>query len=127
MSGTVTFADSGDTILVEAHITGLAPGAHGFHIHQFGDLSSTDGESAGGHYNPDRHDHSGPTSSRRHASDLGNLVADANGVADYTREDRELTLRGSHSIVGRAVIIHAGEDDLRSQPTGMPALASGTA
>lgn len=118
VSGSVTFTDNGDTIHIEAEVRGLTPGSHGFHIHQFGDLSSTDGKSAGGHYNPEGHDHSGPTAHRRHEGDLGNLVADANGVAHYSRHDDELSLRGRHSIVGRAIIVHAGEDDLRSQPTG---------
>lgn len=116
--GTVTFTESHDGVMVEARITGLAPGSHGFHVHQFGDLSSTDGKSAGGHFNPEGHDHSSPHSSRRHAGDLGNLVADANGIAEYSRFDQELELEGAHSIVGRAIIVHAGEDDLKSQPTG---------
>lgn len=118
VAGTVTFTDKGDGIQVEAHITGLAPGSHGFHIHQFGDLSTTDGKSAGGHYNPEGHQHSSPSSTKRHVGDLGNLVADADGVAAYSRFDEELSLSGTLSILGRAIIIHAGEDDLRSQPTG---------
>jgi Cu-Zn family superoxide dismutase len=45
-------------------------------------------------------------------------VSGANGVAVYSRYDDELNLLGEHSILGRGVIIHAGEDDQRSQPTG---------
>jgi len=116
--GTVTFTESHDGVMVEARITGLTPGAHGFHVHQYGDLSSTDGKSAGGHYNPEGHEHSGPHATRRHIGDLGNLVADANGIAEYSRFDHELELDGPHSIIGRGVIVHAGEDDLMSQPTG---------
>jgi len=118
VSGTVTFTDREGGVFIEARITGLAPGAHGFHIHQFGDLTTTDGKAAGGHYNPEDHDHSGPSSNRRHVGDLGNIVADANGVAEYSRYDEDLSLIGKYSILGRGVIIHAGEDDQRSQPTG---------
>lgn len=118
VAGTVTFTEHKDGVFIEARMTGLAPGAHGFHIHEFGDLSTTDGKSAGGHFNPEGHEHSGPSSEQRHEGDLGNIVADANGVAVYSRYDDELNLLGEHSILGRAVIIHAGEDDQRSQPTG---------
>jgi len=116
--GTVTFTQREGGVFIEAHLTGLAPGAHGFHVHQYGDLSTTDGKSAGGHYNPENHEHSGPSAKMRHEGDLGNIVADASGVAEYSRFDEELKLVGKYSILGRGMIIHAGEDDQRSQPTG---------
>jgi len=50
--------------------------------------------------------------------DLGNLDADTNGHATYDRVDRHVSLNGAHAVIGRAVIVHAGEDDLVSQPTG---------
>jgi Cu-Zn family superoxide dismutase len=56
--------------------------------------------------------------SERHVGDMGNLEADSTGSAHYQRTDGLLTLNGPHSIVGRAVIVHAGPDDMRSQPTG---------
>ena len=59
--GIVHFAQVGDSVQIEAEISGLKPGAkHGFHIHQFGDVSLGNGKSAGGHYNPEGHDHAGP-------------------------------------------------------------------
>jgi Cu-Zn family superoxide dismutase len=50
--------------------------------------------------------------------DLGNLEADGMGTAHYRRTDGYVTLNGPHSVIGRAVIVHAGEDDLTTQPTG---------
>ena len=51
-NGTVSFTQAGKKIRVVAEVSGLTPGAHGFHIHEKGDCSAPDGTSAGGHYNP---------------------------------------------------------------------------
>lgn len=118
VSGTVTFTQQADGVLIEAHIMGLSPGKHGFHIHQYGDISSPDGKSTGGHFNPAGHDHAGPEEGKRHVGDLGNIEADANGHASYKRLDTVVQIHGQHTILSRAVTIHAGTDDLTSQPTG---------
>ncbi|MEX0843992.1 MAG: superoxide dismutase family protein [Balneolaceae bacterium] len=115
VSGSVTFTESEEGVLVKGSFEGLEPGNHGFHIHQYGDCRAEDGTSAGGHFNPDEKDHGAPTDMERHMGDLGNIEADENGTAmvDYT--DDTVTLS---QILGRGIIIHAGEDDLKSQPTG---------
>jgi superoxide dismutase, Cu-Zn family len=117
-AGTVNFVQRGSVVYVDAHINGLSPGLHGFHIHEKGDCRA-DGGNAGGHFNPAGAAHAGPEGNPRHAGDLGNLNADANGVAVYHAQVSGITLgTGSDSIVGRAVIVHANVDDLRSQPSG---------
>jgi Cu-Zn family superoxide dismutase len=116
--GTVTFLQQDGAVLVRAEITGLTPGAHGFHVHEFGDCSAPDAASAGGHFNPMGHQHAGPDAPARHMGDLGNLVAGEDGVARMERLDKILKLGGPHSIVGRAVIVHEKVDDLATQPTG---------
>ncbi|MBN4046765.1 superoxide dismutase family protein [bacterium AH-315-P07] len=119
VTGTVTFTQTEDGVLIEAHVNGLKPNSkHGFHIHEFGDISSPDGKSTGGHFNPAGHDHAGPTSKKRHVGDLGNLESDANGHAMYKRLDKEVQIHGQHTILSRGITIHAGTDDLKSQPTG---------
>jgi superoxide dismutase, Cu-Zn family len=116
--GVVTFAEVDGGTRIEAEITGLTPGKHGFHIHDFGDCSAADAASAGGHYNPDSHPHGGPGSAIRHPGDLGNLEADASGNARLVLVEPHPKLRGAHSVIGRAVIVHAKVDDLVTQPTG---------
>lgn len=116
--GVVTFTKTEAGIAIVADLAGLEPGLHGFHIHEFGDCSAPDGTSAGGHFNPAGAEHAAPTESHRHVGDLGNIEADETGQAHYESSDTHLALAGSHSIVGRGVIVHAGEDDLTSQPTG---------
>jgi Cu-Zn family superoxide dismutase len=118
-SGTVNFVQRGSVVYVDARMTGLTPGLHGFHVHEKGNCRAADGSSAGGHFNPAGAAHAGPDSNPRHAGDLGNLSADANGVAVYRMQVTGISLgTGSDSIVGRAVIVHANADDLRTQPAG---------
>jgi len=118
VQGIVTFTKVEGGIKIVADIEGLTPGKHGFHIHQFGDCSRPDGKSAGGHFNPDGNPHAGPDAAKRHVGDLGNLEAGEDGKAHYERVDTVISFSGAHNIIGRGVIIHAGEDDLTSQPTG---------
>jgi Cu-Zn family superoxide dismutase len=118
VSGTVTFAQTDSGILIVADIDSLTPGKHGFHIHQYGDCSSYDGTSAGGHFNPDNKEHGGPNSKIRHVGDLGNITADSSRVAHLEMVDKVISFSGPHSIIGRAVVIHANEDDLKTPPSG---------
>jgi Cu-Zn family superoxide dismutase len=118
VSGLVTFTKTASGIQVVAVVNGLTPGEHGFHIHEYGDCSALDAKSAGGHFNPENKPHGAPTDSLRHVGDLGNLVADSAGTAHYEWTDTLISFSGPHSIIGRAVIVHAGADDLKSQPTG---------
>jgi Cu-Zn family superoxide dismutase len=118
VSGTVTFTRTDQGIRVEGHVGGLTAGAHGFHVHEYGDCSAPDGTSAGGHFNPDGNRHGGPEDADRHVGDLGNITADESGIGIYDRVDTVIAFSGAHSIIGRGFIVHAGEDDLTTQPTG---------
>ncbi|KAA3473335.1 SODCC.2: Superoxide dismutase [Cu-Zn] 2 [Gossypium australe] len=79
---------------VQGKITGLSPGLHGFHIHALGDTTN------------------GCNSTERHAGDLGNIIAGPDGVAEVSIKDWQIPLIGQHSILGRAVVVHADPDDL---------------
>lgn len=118
VKGLVTFTQTDAGLLIVADVEGLSEGKHGFHIHEFGDISKSDGTSAGGHFNPEHKDHAGPQDEMRHAGDFGNIIADANGNAHYERVDSLISFKGINNIIGRSIIIHADEDDLVSQPTG---------
>ena len=101
--------DPGKPTIIRGLIKGLEPGEHGFHIHEFGDLS--DGcASAGGHYNPDGVDHGDIDNG--HVGDLGNITANENGEARFKIVARRVDLSGDRSVVGRAVVVHADRDDL---------------
>jgi Cu-Zn family superoxide dismutase len=114
----VTFTQVDEGLRIVADIEGLSHGKHGFHIHEYGDCSAPDGTSAGGHFNPENKPHGAPDSEDRHVGDLGNITAGPDGTAHYDRTDSMISFDGPRSIIGRAVVVHADEDDLESQPTG---------
>jgi Cu-Zn family superoxide dismutase len=116
--GTVTFTKTDGGIQVVADVTGLTPGQHGFHIHEFGDCSAPDATSAGGHFNPSKNPHAGHDDAKRHEGDLGNIEADSSGKAHLELTDKMMTMSGEKSIIGRGVIVHEKADDLKTQPTG---------
>jgi superoxide dismutase, Cu-Zn family len=118
VEGTVTFTESRNEVKIVADVTGLTPGKHGFHIHEYGDCSSPDGKSAGGHFNPTNNPHASHDAAQRHEGDMGNLEADASGKAHLELSDNMMTMSGEKSIIGRGVIVHEKEDDLKSQPVG---------
>lgn len=118
ITGVVNFVQEKKGIRITATIHGLTPGKHGFHIHRYGNCSGDDGTCAGDHFNPTNAPHGAPTDKCVHAGDLGNLVADQNGTAEYDQINYNITLSGPHSILARSVIVHADPDDLYSQPTG---------
>lgn len=117
-SGKVVFHKNGDKVTVTGEVTGLTPGDHGFHIHEFGDCSGKDGKTAGGHFNPEGYHHGGPKSAERHDGDLGNITADKSGVAKINVSSDQLTFTGIDNILGRGVIVHMNADDMKTQPTG---------
>lgn len=119
VTGTVKFSRQGDKVLVVASVSGLKPGAHGFHIHEKGDCSSGDGMSAGGHFNPGARPHGHHGTAAHHAGDMPNLEANAYGNATLTVELDGISIgQGAADILGRAVIVHVNQDDYVSQPVG---------
>lgn len=123
VSGVVRFTALDDAVEIRYDLSGLGAGPHGFHVHQTGDCSAdstgTPAGAAGGHFNPLASPHGAPTAapSRRHAGDLGNITAEA-GRAVGVVVDSVLAFSGPTSVIGKAVVVHGGEDDLESQPSG---------
>jgi len=112
VSGVIKFEQSygGTGTRVFGEIRGLTDGLHGFHIHEWGDL--TDGcESAGAHYNPLGNAHGGLGTKIRHLGDLGN-VQSSGGMCLVNIFVAGLSLTGPYSVVGRSLIVHADRDDL---------------
>ena len=117
--GNVLFEQDGAEVIIKVNISGLNSNSyHGFHIHEFGDIRSQDGKSAGGHFNPDSFPHALPPEKKRHAGSFGNLISDSNGNVDTTFTDDTFSISGQFNpVLGRSVVVHAKRDD-GGQPTG---------
>ena len=110
VKGAILFLQKpGTPTLIKGRIEGLSAGEHGFHIHEFGDMSKGC-ETMGGHYNPDNVTHGSVEDG--HVGDLGNIEADENGMARFSIQAKRVDLIGDRSVVGRGLVIHADEDDL---------------
>jgi Cu-Zn family superoxide dismutase len=81
ISGKVEFTETKRGLQIKINISGISPGKHGFHIHEYGDLSEGCG-SLCSHYNPTNSYHGSRTSVERHLGDLGNVIANEKGVVD---------------------------------------------
>ena len=117
VKGQVTFTKTGDDVQVVADIENLKPGKHGFHIHEKGDCSAPDASSAGAHFNPTNQHHGGPMTAEHHTGDFGNIEADASGKAHIDWKGK-MSLSGADSIIGKSLVVHEKEDDLKTDPSG---------
>jgi Cu-Zn family superoxide dismutase len=110
VKGTILLMQApGTPTLIKGTIKGLEPGEHGFHIHEFGDMSKGC-ESMGGHYNPDGVNHG--DLDQGHVGDLGNITADDSGTASFSIEAKRVDLIGERSVIGRGLVVHSDQDDL---------------
>ena len=112
VKGTCRFIYADESVIVKVDLQGLPKNSlHGFHIHQYGDLSEGC-DSMCAHFNPYNKTHGGRHSVTRHLGDLGNIEADDNGEVHCTFQDKHIKLSGSKAnIVGRGLIIHEDVDD----------------
>ena len=111
ITGKVVFKETKRGLQIKINMSGISPGLHGFHIHQYGDLSEGCG-SLCSHFNPTNSVHGGRDSPERHLGDLGNIISDKSGNVDMVIYDKFLTITGKYGILGRSVVVHADEDDL---------------
>ena len=113
VTGTVHMEEieGGERTKISWEIKGLTPGLHGFHVHEKADFSQGCA-SAGPHYNPHGKNHGGPDDEDRHVGDMGNIEADANGVAKGELTDHLIKLSGEFTVIGRSIMVHADPDDL---------------
>ena len=128
ISGTITFTQDSDSVSLEAHVFGLEPGTKAIHIHEFGDCSSDDGLSTGGHWNPTDENHGKwGNSSGFHLGDIGNFEIDniGHGMVKFSTDLWCIKCNEEKDLLNKAVIIHNGIDDFNSQPSGAAGMRLG--
>lgn len=112
-------SSDGKSLMIEGEVLNLTPGKHGFHVHEKRDCSAADASSAGPHFGDGHQVHAGPLHERSHRGDLGNIVANSDGRAKVSIRRPGLCLsQPDCSVMNRSFVVHATEDDLRSQPAG---------
>ncbi len=120
--GEVYFTEENGTVKMEARFSGLKPGTHAIHLHEKSDCSAADASSAGGHWNPTHEKHGKwGDADGYHKGDIGNFEADKDGNGSITFETDEWCIGcgdETKDILGKSVIVHAGKDDFKSQPSG---------
>jgi Cu-Zn family superoxide dismutase len=120
--GEVIVAQGDQGLLVNITAKGMSPGPHGVHIHETGKCEGPDFKSAGGHWNPGTKEHGFDNPNGAHAGDFFNLDVGADGTGALEAMIPGATLGdGSHALLdadGAAVVVHAGADDLKTDPSG---------
>ncbi|MGN6375595.1 MAG: superoxide dismutase family protein [Sphingomonas sp.] len=97
---------------------GLLPGQHGVHVHTVGRCDPPDFTSAGGHWNPLGTHHGANNPAGPHMGDLPNLDINTDGHGSIAVNVPGATMAGLLDSDGSAIVIHAGPDDLMSDPAG---------
>jgi Cu-Zn family superoxide dismutase len=120
--GVATLTDTTGALKLGVSVAELSPGPHGLHFHTMGSCTPPDFKSASAHFNPDDRKHGRLNPDGPHLGDLPNLLVGPDGSADTTFViARELAGGGSRSLFqpgGSALVIHAGPDDERTDPSG---------
>lgn len=121
VQATAQFVQSAGGVSIAVATTGVAPGTYGIHLHTTGKCDAPDFTTAGGHWNPTALKHGLENSAGPHGGDLPNIVVGASGVGTLTRTLSGATLTGTAGLLdadGAAIIIHAGPDDNKTDPSG---------
>jgi Cu-Zn family superoxide dismutase len=117
-AGTATAIPGQGTILLSLRVEDLPPGEHGVHVHMVGKCDGPKLESAGGHWNPGNKHHGMENPQGQHAGDMPDLTVGADGRGSVTYRLKGADIDGLLDSDGSAMVIHAGADDQKTDPSG---------
>lgn len=111
-----------DGLRISVSASGLRAGTYGLHVHAVGRCDAPDFTSAGPHWNPTMRQHGSQNPQGPHRGDLPNLIVGANGQGEiaFTIPDARVSggVGGMLDSDGAAIVVHAGPDDYRTDPSG---------
>lgn len=117
--GEVTFEQTPNGVIIKGTLSSLPPGVHAIHIHETGKCEAPEFKTAGGHFNPGKKSHGMLSPKGKHAGDLPNLHAGQDGKAQFEYfATNGLTVKSMMDSDGAAVVVHAKEDDYKTDPAG---------
>ncbi|MBB6453417.1 Cu-Zn family superoxide dismutase [Salirhabdus euzebyi] len=120
--GTATLSEQAEGVKIKLNITGLEPGFHAIHIHEFPKCEGPDFKSAGNHFNPDSKLHGLMHPEGAHVGDMPNVEAAEDGKIDGEVTVEKATLADDkYSLLkgeGTSLVIHESQDNGMSQPAG---------
>ncbi|GGD06382.1 superoxide dismutase family protein [Pontibacillus salipaludis] len=120
--GTAKLSEENDSVAIKLSLTGLTPGLHGIHVHEYPVCEGPDFKSAGNHLNPDNKEHGAMNPKGTHLGDMPNVEADSSGKVNAELAVQGATLMdGKMSLLkdeGTSLVIHEGVDDGLTQPAG---------
>ncbi|WP_326525200.1 superoxide dismutase family protein [Sphingomonas sp.] len=116
--GRVVATETGQGIRIALDVSGLAPGVRGAHVHTIGRCDAPDFASAGAHWNPTSRQHGTQNPAGPHGGDLPNLTVAADGRGTLTGTLPSGTMAGLLDADGAAFVVHAGPDDMKTDPSG---------
>ena len=120
--GRATARAMGDGVHVTAELVNVTPGTYAVHVHTTGTCTPPDFTSAGPHWNPESKQHGKDNPAGPHKGDLPNVTIGADGRGTVSQHISGVAMTGGTNALldadGAAVVLHAGADDYRTDPTG---------
>lgn len=120
--GSVNITEDANGTTLEIEVSGLDEGLHGVHLHETGKCDPSEFSSAGGHWNPTGAQHGRDNPKGSHLGDLANIGVSESGEGKATYLLASVLRTGTQTQIsdddGTALVIHAGPDDYRSDPSG---------
>jgi superoxide dismutase, Cu-Zn family len=120
-AGTAQLLGSGSQVNISVALVGISQGVHGVHLHMVGSCEAPGFESAGAHLNPEGRQHGTQNPAGAHLGDLPNVTIGGSGAGTVSAAltgSRDAVLSRLFDADGTAVVVHAGPDDYRTDPSG---------
>lgn len=117
-AGRATVTEAAGGLRFTVDVKGLPPGTHGVHVHTTGLCDAPDFTTAGGHWNPTGMKHGSMNPQGPHEGDMPNLIVDSGGRGTVAATIPGATMAALMDADGAVFVVHAGPDDLKTDPSG---------